>query len=1016
MKFKDIFKHRGTRVWFIVSAVIIALFLAVTIVVNTVLYPVVISVLGGERAVFAEGAQPIYQSDYTSKNDVLAAANEYNEYICEEGFVLLKNDDNALPLSTPESRANPASERPGVSIFGKNSVNIAYGGSGSGGGSGGGNDIYESLEAAGYNLNPTLREFYESEASGPARPSQPEGSNLDDGKSLTIPTYETPISGYSANVWNSVREYDDMAVIVITRMGGEGFDLPRTMDGVTGARNADDHYLQLDANETALINTVCNLGFERVVLLLNVGTSFELGFLEDATAQWYHRLKGYNIDPDKIDAAMWIGFPGNSGIMALGRILNGNVNPSGRTTDTYALDFKADPSWQNFGENLQPETDGVAGGDEYVVQGASSPADVDGAERYFVDYEEGVYVGYRYWETRGAGNDAWYNQHVVYPMGYGLSYTNFEWEVTDDSSIDGVEIAANGQYSITVRVYNRGSVAGKDVVQFYGRAPYNYEIEKPYEVLLDFAKTPLIQPGEYADVTLEFDPYYLASFDYNDANLNEFAGYELDGGEYTLAVCANAHEQGLETPFTVAEEGIKFENDPVTGSPVNALYTNGENAYLNSDYELSNGVLSRAAWDATFPAARTAEERTVTPEFIQALADVSADQAVVEQLGGSDIEGALTMRDLLTDENGVFGIPEGQDAWEAFVGYDDERWNKIIDQISLDEMVALVSEGAFKSNAIESIGKPLTNDTDGPAGFVNFMLNDGTYNNTCYYAAQIVVASTWSEEVAQGFGEMVGEEGIIGADGRGNGLAYSGWYAPGANIHRSQFGGRNFEYMSEDGVLTGKMAAAQMRGCQSKGVYCFMKHFALNDQETHRSNNGVSVWVTEQAMREIYLRPFEIAVKEGQTRAVMSSFNRIGVRWAGGDYRLLTAILRDEWGFEGTVVTDFVSGSYMNTRQMLYAGGSLNLNNQQQYNWNDFDANNANDVAVLKARAKDILYTVANSNAFNREVVGYMLPMWEIWLIVADCVVVAGIAVWGFFAIRKVRRKLKVSDQSATDS
>ena len=614
-----------------------------------------------------------------------------------------------------------------------------------------------------------------------------------------------------------------------------------------------------------------------------------------------------------------------------------------------------------------------------------------------------------------AGNEAWYDQHVVYPMGYGLSYTSFEWNV-DFGSLAGASISGTEKYEVTVTVTNTGAVAGKDVVQLYGRAPYNYTIEKPYEVLLDFAKTELLQPGETSDpITLTFDPYYLASFDYNNANDNDFSGYELEAGDYSLAVCRNAHDSGIAAGFAVAEGGILFKSDPVTGTTVAPLYTGNENAYLNSDYMLGGNVLSRLVWDDTFPAAPTAEDRVVTEEFIAALGDRSPNGIAPAEEETSLTE-YLTMRDLLTDEEGNYGFAEGADAWAPIVSYTDERWSKILDECSTAELLQMINLGAFKSEAIEGIGKPLTNDTDGPAGFVNFMMNDGTYWNTCYYAAQIVIASTWSEEIAQGFGEMVGEEGIIGADGRGNGLPCSGWYAPGANIHRSQFGGRNFEYMSEDSVLTGKMAAAQIRGCQSKGVYCFMKHFVANDQETHRSNNGVAVWLTEQALREVYLRPFEIAVKEGGTRAVMSSFNRIGTRWTGGDYRLITTILRDEWGFEGTVVTDFTSGSYMNARQMAYAGGSLNLNNQEQYNWADFNASDPSDVAVLRARAKDILYTVVNSNAFNREVVGYNLPVWEIWLIVADCAVVVGVAVWGFFAIRKAGRKIASGSSSSSES
>lgn len=998
---KKIFKRLGCRVWAGVGAALIILLLVVTILANTVLYPVVISVFGGPRAKFASDSAALFETEYENKAQVLEAANKYNETICEEGFVLLKNKDNALPVYTPESVNNRASAKPKVSVFGKNSVNIAIGGSGSGGSSGeGAKTIYDSLNEAGYETNSALYDFYNGGKSGKARPASPEGSNLDDGKTLTVPTYETPLDDYPVNVWSSVKEYNDVALVVITRMGGEGFDLPRSMDGVSGARKADDHYLQLDKNETELINTVCNSGFKKVVLILNVGTSFELGFLENSTEQIYNTLKGYNINSDKIDAALWIGFPGESGIMALGRILNGNVNPSGRTTDTYAMDFKSDPSWQNFGENLK------ADGDRFTVNGEKQ-------DYFFVSYEEGIYVGYRYYETRGYESANWYARNVVYPFGHGLSYTSFSWEIADAEGISGKTVAEGETYTVKVKVTNTGTVAGKDVVQLYGRAPYNlFETEKPYEVLLDFAKTPVLYPESEASadkpnsavVELTFDPFYLASFDYNDANGNGIFGYELDGGDdYSLAICRNAHTDVHTVNFSVPAEGIAFANDNATHNPIKALYSGNDNADLNSD-TLLDDVLLRADWDNTFP--KAPENYDVSADFISALKDVTHNNPETVAYEGADkVESIETLRELLTDKNGNFGFADGANKWEPVVSYDDPRWTGIIEKCSVNDLLAMVNFGAFKSNAIDGIGKPLTNDTDGPAGFVNFMLTDGTYNNTCYYAAQIVVASSWNEDIAQGFGEMVGDEGIVGADGRGNGLPYSGWYAPGANIHRSPFGGRNFEYMSEDGVLTGKMAAAQIRGCQSKGVYCFMKHFAVNDQETHRSNNGISVWLTEQALREIYLRPFEIAVKEGGTRAIMTSFNRIGMRWAGGDYRLLTQILRTEWGFKGMTVTDFTSGSYMDAQQMAYAGGDLNLNNQEKYGWNNFSADSAEDVAVLKARAKDILYTVVNSNAFNREIAGYKLPVWEIALIAADCVAVAGVALWGFFVVRGALKK-----------
>lgn len=1017
--FKSIFGRKGSRIWFIVTSAVLVLLLVVNVVANTVLYEVLASVLGGKRAAFASGGELIYESDYDSKKETLKKANEFNEIIAEQGVVLLKNDNGALPVYTPETKGeNKASVKPKVSVFGKNSVNIAYGGSGSGAsGNSSAKTLYDSLHAAGYDTNDELEKFYKSNASGKKRPAKPEGSNLDDGKSVTIPTYETPLSDYTETVKNSYNNYADAAIVVFTRMGGEGFDLPRTME-----EDENSHYLELDKNEKDLLTAVCNGNFKHIIVLLNIGTTMEAGFLNDPAYS-------------KIDAALWMGFPGESGTMAIGRILNGNVNPSGRTVDTWAADFTKNPTWNNFGESKP-------GYDEFTVGG-------EGQEYYFVDYEESIYIGYKYYETRAFDeretNPDWYDENVIYPFGYGLSYTTFEWTV-DAASIENLTIDGKTKYEVKVTVKNTGDTAGMDVVELYGHAPYYYYgIEKPYVTLLDFAKTPVLYPETQASadkpnsttVTLTFDPYYLASYDYYDVNGNGFAGYELDpvkagaDSEYCLFVSKNSHTAAETIPFNVPATGIQYPRDPITNYRVENRYSDNEDARLNSDYHITasgSQYLTRGDWTGTMPQPAVSEskdEREVSDQlisFLKSTPDTNFKRESVTKSASLDKSLIVTYRDMLYNK-GVYGFGDDvadEDKWQAFTSYDDGRWEYLIDATNAEELLNMINYGAFKTNALSSIGKPLTNDTDGPAGFVNFMLNDGTYHDTCYYASQMLIASTWSEELATDFGEMVGNEGIWGADGKGNGMPYSGWYAPGANIHRSPFGGRNFEYCSEDSILTGKMAAAQVRGCQSKGLYCFIKHFAVNDQETHRSINGVSVWLTEQTLREDYLRAFEIIVKEGGTRAIMSSFNRIGGVWAGGDYRLLTEILRNEWGFKGSVITDFTSGMYMDARQMAYAGGDINLNNQEKYGWNDFDASNPDDVVVLRRATKNILYTVLNSNVMNREIIGYKMPLWQELLIVADCLIVVGLGVWGAFAVKKSLTKedfitLKKAEFSANE-
>lgn len=960
-------KSGARRVWLITTSIVLVLLIVINIAAF-VFYELLNIVMpgGGERPAFSQGIDAVYQSDYHSKEEALEAANAMNLRLCEEGMVLLKNENNALPLLTPKSDST-VTEQPRISIFGKNSVDLAYGGSGSGGvNAEGAVDLYTALERAGYALNPELKAFYEDEgSSGPARAAN--SSDLDSGKSIRIATGETPQSRYTDKVKSSYSSYSDAALVVFTRIGGEGFDLPRQMDGAEGAASPNDHYLQLDQNERDLLSAVCNAGFQRVIVAINSGAAMELTFLTDP---------GYFSDAGKIDAAVWMGFPGASGTEALGEILNGSVDPSGRTVDTYASDLKAAPSFQNFGDNCDEN------GDRYYLDGKPQ-------NYYFVDYEEGIYVGYKYYETRGCKDEQWYQENVVYPFGYGLSYTQFAWEVTEQSSIRDQAISADGSYQVTVKVTNTGSRPGKDVVQLYAHAPYfDGGIEKPHVVLVGFAKTGLLAPNESESVTIPFSPYALASYDYNDANQNGFKGYELEAGDgYALMVARNAHTYEETIPFKV-DGGIRFQTDEVTGTPVENRYTDCANPYLDSDYMLG-ATLSRSDWAGTFPTSPSAADREVESGLISALSDTKHNNP--EDLDSVDMPwfdeaSDIVLRDML----------QGQ---PAAADYEDERWQAVLEKCSANELINMISYGAFNSAAIESIGKPKTNDTDGPVGFVNFM-DSTTYYGACSYCCEVVIASTWNEELVEEFGRSVGEEGIWGdAEGRSNGMPYSGWYAPGANIHRSPFGGRNFEYYSEDGFLSGKMAAAQIRGCQSKGVYCFMKHFALNEQETHRSLTGDITWVTEQAMREIYLKPFEIAVKEGGTRAIMSSFTRIGTRWTGGDYRLLTSILRDEWGFRGTVICDFNTGAvYMDQKQMAYAGGDLNLSTTPK-SW--CDVSDAADAFILARCAKNILYTVVNSNAMNHQVDHYGMPIWTRVLIAVDAAAVLGLAAWGVAVFRK---------------
>ena len=818
-----------------------------------------------------------------------------------------------------------------------------YGGSGSGGFDTSNNkNLYESLNDAGFVTNPTLKSFYESSQSGPVRTAN--SSDLDNGDNQKIATAETPQSKYTDAVKNSYVDYSDAALVVITRIGGEGFDLPRYQGDSEGAVSPDSHYLELDQNEIDLLTAVTDGTFKHVVVVFNTPSSFEATVLKDSA---------YAAFADKIDAAVWIGFTGSNGITALGEILNGDVNPSGRLVDTWAADFTKNPSFVNFGTGCLPDTT-----DKY-----------DGGMYYSVDYEEGIYVGYRYYETRGeTDGEDWYNANVVYPFGYGLSYTTFDWTVGDASAS---EIELGTTITVPVTVKNTGSVAGKDVVQLYASAPYTLGgIEKAHKVLVGFAKTKLLQPGESETVTVSFDPYSAASYDYRDANSNGFSGYELEAGEYTLYISRNAHESEKAIALNLAAD-VQIGTDPTTDSEVVNRYTDSEN-FLDSDWQLDT-MLSRADWEGTWPTPQTAQQHAGTDRLYEEIRSEEHNNPTdfdSEEYPWFGEEPTLTLRDLLPSAEA--------EGYEPVVSYDDERWEELMMGCDEEEMIALINNGAYHTLAMESVGLPATIHGDGPSGFTCFMSKEQV-NGTCQYVSEPVMASTWNIDLMTELGEAIGEEGTIGD--KATGQPYSSIYAPGVNIHRSPFGGRCSEYFSEDPFISGMMGAAEVQGIQSRGVLPTVKHFVANEQETHRSIGGDLSWLSEQALREIYLKPFEYTVKLGETRGIMTSFNRIGTRWTGGDYRLLTEILRNEWGFNGLVICDFNTiPQYMIPRMMFYAGGSIDLATQQSAMWTDCDTSDAGDAIVLMRAVKDVMYALVNSNAMNAEVIGYNPPIWQEYL------------------------------------
>ncbi|MBE7088484.1 MAG: hypothetical protein E7370_03065 [Clostridiales bacterium] len=998
------FNKRGTIVWACVSVFLAALFITITILANGILEPILQTVLGNKKPALDDSVNAIYTSDYNSKAESKEAGDKLNVEIAQEGFTLLENY-NVLPMETPETEGSSVTEKPKVSVFGKNSTNLVLGGSGSGGiGSESAKTIFDGLTAGGYEYNPVLKAFYESDASGEGRSSSPTltaGSS----SSPTLKIGETPIANYTQEVIDSYASYNDLALVVVSRLGGESWDLPRVQDTTSGGIEGS-HYLQLDDNEYALLDEV-TARFDKVIVVLNTLTSFQCDFMDE-----------YNNSADKrIDGLLWIGGPGSTGAEAIGSVLNGNVNPSGKTVDLYSKDFTKDPTWINFGDGSQATADGSA---NVEFEGANA--------NKMIIYDESIYVGYRYYETRAYEeklenpSSKWYEQNVRYPYGYGLSYTTFTQEITE---VSGSLTDLDSSVEITVEVTNTGAVAGKDVVQLYVNTPYTFGgIEKPYVQLVDFAKTPVLAAGASWSVTFEVAAYDLASYDYNDANANGIKGYELEEGDYNFIVSANSHVDAYAYDATTfaLEQDLYFENDPVTDVKVENLFTDNEDLFNDADYRIDNNNvvsesgmevtrkgMSRTDFEGTFPKASTKDERAVmenaegVTEF-ERLTDYShnntaiADIVAEKGMPTTGAENEITIRDLI-----------GKD-------YDDDLWNELLDKLTFQEMKDLANKGAFQTVDIESIDKNLTYDSDGPIGFVNFQPGlSSHYDDNTTFACEIVIGSTWNKDLAYRMGRIVGDNAVWG-DYDDSGLPYSGWYAPAINLHRSPFSGRNFEYYSEDPVLSGKMAVNVINGAATKGVYTDLKHFALNDQETNRS--GVATFCTEQAMREVYFKAFEIAVKGDDviaetaaeqgvteykgTMGVMSSFNRIGLKWTGGDYRLLNNVLRSEWGFRGLVICDYKSGEvFMDAKQMLYAGNDLILASVESLMWLNPDPTSAEDVTVLRTAAHNILYAVANSNSVNVKVVGYQTEWWKTMIIVLDCVVAAAIVAWGFFAIKK---------------
>ncbi len=866
-------------------------------------------------------------------------ATELCTDIAEEGIVLLKNEGNTLPVASGSN----------LNVFGWASTNPCYGGTGSGSLS----DAYETvsllqgLEDAGFKLNTELSDFYTA-----YRADRPEVGMFAQDWTLPEPTADS----YTDEMMNNAKEFSDTAMVVITRVGGEGADLPTDVSQVTYTDNSTEykdfepgeHYLQLDKTEKDMLDLVCN-NFENVIVVYNGANAMELGFVNE-----YSQIK----------AAIWCPGTGQSGFEALGEIVAGTVNPSGKTSDTFVADLTATPTYNNFGNFIYDNMDDFA----YTSTGFTGVETTTLPS--FVNYVDGIYVGYRFYETAAAEGLIDYDKTVLYPFGYGLSYTSFTQEMSDLTVEDG-------QISFDVTVTNTGDVAGKDVVEAYYNPPYtNGGIEKATANLIDFAKTDVLEPGESQTITVSFNEEDMASYDTKGE-----AAYVLEAGDYVISINSDSHNILDSDTYTV-DSTVVYNGEE--GRSTDDLTATNQFDFAEGDVT----YLSRADGFANYAEATKAPESLSASKEVQSLfmnnsnynpEDYNNDDDEMPTTGASN---GMTLADL------------------RGASYDDEKWDSLLDQMTISDMDTLIALGGYQTSAASSVGKVMTVDCDGPASINNNFTGTGSIG----FPSAVMIASTWNKDLAKAFGESIGK--------MADEMEVSGWYAPAMNTHRSAFAGRNFEYYSEDGVLAGYMATNAVQGAEEYGVYAYIKHFALNDQETNRCNM-LMTWANEQSIREIYLKPFEMAVKEGGAKAVMSAFNYIGTEPAGACSALLNTVLREEWGFRGFVETDYFGVyGYQDSDREIRNGNDLMLVAYDTETNHVTDQKSATSVKAMRQACKNIMYTVVNSRAYDPDNLKAGLMAWQIVAIIIDVILGALIVLLEVVTIKKFQKRR--SEEAAT--
>lgn len=897
-----------------------------------------------------------YKADY-DKDSIGDAEKQLDRQIANEGYVLLKNDGNTMPFEQGTT----------FSFFGESVKNLTATQSvltQFTGAKGNSNQLKDSFESRGFEVNQTLMDFYTKGAG--SKYTMGTGS-INFGAAEDFRINECPLSELESadGVLDSTK--DTVPVFVMRRVAGEGRDMPRSMyNHATSAEDKAKTYLEPDSTELEILQYI-NDNFDNGVVILNTASALNLGWLEQFP---------------NIKSVLFVPSTGRYGTDSLADIFAGEVSPSGKTVDTFEANSLNSPAAQNYGDYQYVDGDGNLTGYSYV------------------SYAEGIYVGYRYYETRyedavlGQGNagDFDYDSEVVYPFGYGLSYTTFDWS-NYQASWDGTTC------TVSVDVTNTGDVAGKDVVEVYAQSPYtDYDrangVEKSAVQLVNYGKTKLLEPGETQTVSVTFDQDMLKAYDANGAKT-----YILDAGTYYVTAAHDSHDA---VNNVLAAKGANVAGDASRVSTYVPSNTDVDTTTYATDAksgaEITNlfddakgdvTYLTRADWEGTFPqhdgtplegdvstwgAEINAVDENGNP-VSYAWGKVASPE-LIDRLKGLDSgnpvsDATITDTPVYGQNNGISLIDlRGKD-------YNDPTWNQLLDELSAEDYRELVGHSGYGSNFVQSIGKPFNIDADTAAGLI--------YGGTgMMFCSPVVMAQTWNQDLASAYGAMIGNEANIGGT--------TGWYAPSMNIHRTPFTGRNGEYYSEDPVISGTVASLEIKGAAEKGVYSTIKHFALNDQENHRGDGGIeqgcATWSNEQAIREIYVKPFDICMHVGTVdenyveqgadgsysmattkvdacQAIMSAFNRVGATWAGGNYALLTGLARNEWGFNGWIVTDSANSAapYMDSSQMIRAGGDSRLrSNENNY---QYDENNSAEYHYAREAIHHLLYVTANSKAME---------------------------------------------------